>query len=54
MVQFYSEKYIRTHLKNCLTPEWLCCRPAQKPHILPRMLRFFAALRLTLGRDPYF
>ena len=44
----------RTHLKNSLTPEWLCYRTAQKPHILPCMLRFFAALRLALGRDPYF
>ena len=44
----------RTHLKNSLTPEWLCCRPAQKPHILPCMLLFFATLRLALGRDPYF
>ncbi len=44
----------RTYLNNSLTPEWLRCRPSQKPHILPCMLRFFAALRLALGRDPYF
>jgi hypothetical protein len=44
----------RTHLKNNLTLEWFHCRPAQTPHHLPCMPRFFAALRLVFERDPYF
>ena len=49
-----SRKETRTYLRNSLTSERLRCRPSQKPHILPCMLRFFAAPRLALGRDPYF
>ena len=44
----------RSYLKNPSEARWRCYGSARNAHILPCMLRFFAAPRLALEPDPHF
>jgi hypothetical protein len=50
----YREQNTRSYLKNASEVPWRGCESAQNSHILPCMLRFFAAPHLALNPDSLF